>query len=155
MEHESVIYEENKESIAVPKELPHKQRAIKDIDVSILHQALKAGDVEGAKGFMNSYNMSNHYFIRGPAEEEIMFKMAHGKQFSDVSIKKDRLNVLQLFILSGNYELVKFLMEDYKYIGLQRNQYNVNPRILLMDSLSSEDETFSIRLAIYTHSDIF
>ena len=51
-------------------------------------------------------------------------------------------------------DLVKFLLEEYSFVGAARATHKVNPRYIIMDPLNDGDETLTLRLAA-SHSHIF
>jgi len=53
-----------------------------------------------------------------------------------------------LLVLSGNLDMVKFLLEDYKIFIRGRDSRNVNQRIILTNLIKESDESLTLRIAI-------
>ncbi len=94
LDHESIILDEDNAGIGIPQDINLKRKAIKDIDVTILYQALIDSNIVAAKNFLREHNLSDLFFIRGQAEESINFTVIDGSQFTEATLQKDKFNIL-------------------------------------------------------------
>ena len=49
-----------------------------------------------------------------------------------------------------NLDFVRYILEEYSYIGSARRHFKVNPRLLIFDREFENDESFTLRLAAHS-----
>ena len=78
--------------------------------------------------------------------------------FSQLQVVKSVFNVLQLAIYNQKsmFPFVRYLLKEHQTITSSRQSKLVDPRIILSNSFSEEDETLTLRLALQLqHMNIF
>jgi len=89
-------------------------------------------------------------FFRGSPDDQVEVRMFNKKNenFYSKIVDKSELSILQLAVMSGSLDTVKFILEEFRITLQARLTRKVNPRIILTNFMDEEDESLTLRLAI-------
>lgn len=147
--------EEAAQRVHVHAPLPQKVQA-KDFDIDLLHSYFNNRQEQSIIDYLRAFKVSDLLAIRGPSGEYIhtQVKAEYGYgDFSSVTISKDQLNILQLAVHCGFYNVVNYIFSEHRVIASNRQLTPVDPRIILANAYDEKDDTLTLRLAIVYYHD--
>jgi hypothetical protein len=157
--HEEGGFDEGTKRVFVTNRAPVQSKAhLKDFDINILHQQLKDGLQYGIIEYLRAYKISDLMFIRGgPGSSHNIYTFnLKDLLFHEFIVPDHQFNILQLAVLGGHYDLVKYIMLEHKIFSNTRQPRNIDPRIIMFNHHDESDDTLTLRMAIQANNlDIF
>jgi hypothetical protein len=112
--------EEAAQRVHVHAPLPQKVQA-KDFDIYLLHSFFTNRQEQSIIDYLRAFKVSDLLALRGPSGEYITMqvKTPYG-DFSSVTVSKDQLNIVQLAVQSGFYNVVNYIFSEHRVIASNR-----------------------------------